>query len=401
MSEVLEKTTSSAPKLQERRYDLDWLRVIAIFLVFIFHCARFFDELPWHIKNAESSVGMTAFVYYLGGFGMPFFFILAGMSTFYAMEFMKSKNIKNSKYLLDRSVRLMVPFIIGLFTHIPLQVYLERIYYSEFSGSYFAYYPEYLKGVYGFGGNFAIFGHHLWFLLLLFSFSIIAFPLFLFIGKENIKVRVLRITAFFRLPGMIFLLIIPIFLFELLNGILGGIIPVFGGWTPMSQFLFFVYGFAFALDKEFKTTIEKHAIPSIIVLIVTAILLGVSQFFFPNDLLFLVLADLYAWSWLIVLFAMGSRFLNRNNNARRYLNELVLPFYILHQTIIIVIGFFVIPLNLAVFVKYIIIVVSAFVTTSLMLLIIREENTLRFLFGMRVKKEKSIRRFLTKIEKTT
>lgn len=56
---------------------------------------------------------------------------------------------------------------------------------------------------------------------------------------------------------MIFLLIIPVFLFELLNGFLDGIIPLFGGWTPMSQFLFFVYGFTFALDKEFKITIEN------------------------------------------------------------------------------------------------------------------------------------------------
>jgi len=91
---------------------------------------------------------------------------------------------------------------------------------------------------------------------------------------------------------MIFLLIIPIFIFEFINGFFGGIIPLFGGWTPISQFFFFIYGFILVLDKEFKTTIEKHAIPSIIVVLVTAILLGLSQFFFPNDLLFLVLADL-------------------------------------------------------------------------------------------------------------
>lgn len=90
-----------------------------------------------------------------------------------------------------------------------------------------------------------------------------------------------------------------------------------------------------------------------------------------------------------MLFALGNKFLNKNNKARRYLNELVLPFYILHQTIIIAIGFFVIPLNLAIFTTYIIILGSAFVATSLLLLIIREENTLRFLFGMRIKKEKA------------
>ena len=396
MSEESEKSTISAPQLQERRYDLDWLRIIAIFLVFIFHCARFFDENPWHINNAESSIGMTVFVGFLGAFGMPFFFILAGMSTFYALEFMKSRKIKNSKYLLDRSVRLMVPLIIGIFTHIALQVYLERIYSSEFSGSFFNFYPEYFKGIYEFGGNFAIFGHHLWFLLLLFVFSVIAFPLFLFLRKENVKARFLRITKFFRRPGMIYLLIIPIFLFELVNSFINGRIPVFGGWTIISQFFFYFYGYALALDKEFKTTIEKHAVPAIIVGVISATGLGLTAFLFPNQPLFLFLAALYAWSWLIALFTLGSKYLNKNNKARKYLNELVLPFYILHQTLILVIGFFVIPLDFLIITKYVIIGVSAFVAASLLLIVIREENTLRFLFGMRIKKEKSILRFFKK-----
>ena len=59
----------------ERRYDLDWLRIIGILLVFFFHCARFFDTLDWHVKNnwpaavplSEQSEGMTSFIYYLGG----------------------------------------------------------------------------------------------------------------------------------------------------------------------------------------------------------------------------------------------------------------------------------------------------------------------------------------------
>ncbi len=396
MSETSEDSTITAPQLQERRYDLDWLRIIAIILVFIFHCARFFDENTWHIKNSESSIGMTVFVGFLGAFGMPFFFILAGMSTFYAMEFMKSRKIKNSKYLLDRSIRLMVPFIIGIFTHITLQVYLERIYYAEFSGSFFDFYPVYFERIYEFGGNFAIFGHHLWFLLLLFVFSVIAFPLFLFLRKENIRVKFLKITKVFKLPGMIYLLVIPIFIFELVNSFINGRIPVFGGWTIISQFVFYFYGYAFALDKEFKTTIEKHAISAIIVVLISATGLGLTVFLFYNEALFLFFAAFYAWGWLIALFTLGSKFLNKNNKARKYLNELVLPFYILHQTLIIVIGFFIIPLDLQIITKYVIILVSAFVAASLLLLIIREVNTLRFLFGMRIRKEKGILRYRRK-----
>ena len=110
----------------ERRYDLDWLRVIAILLVFLFHCIRPFDQLDWHINNTIQSEGMTIVMYFLGGAGMPIFFVIAGMATFYALRKVTSK-----QFAFFRIVRLLVPFAIGLFTHIPLQVYLERVNHGD------------------------------------------------------------------------------------------------------------------------------------------------------------------------------------------------------------------------------------------------------------------------------
>ena len=53
---------SIAEAMKERRYDIDWLRVFAIAMVFFFHNARFYDPYPWHVKNAEQSFGMFLFV---------------------------------------------------------------------------------------------------------------------------------------------------------------------------------------------------------------------------------------------------------------------------------------------------------------------------------------------------
>jgi len=39
-------------KTMQRRYDLDWLRVLGILLVFIYHSTRFFNYGDWHVKNA-------------------------------------------------------------------------------------------------------------------------------------------------------------------------------------------------------------------------------------------------------------------------------------------------------------------------------------------------------------
>jgi peptidoglycan/LPS O-acetylase OafA/YrhL len=65
------------PKL-ERRYDLDWLRIIAIFLVFIYHCTRLFDGQDWHIKNNVVDRYMIGYFSFLTGIGMPLFFMIAG-----------------------------------------------------------------------------------------------------------------------------------------------------------------------------------------------------------------------------------------------------------------------------------------------------------------------------------
>ena len=66
MSETIESNRTF-----ERRFDIDWLRIIAILLVFLFHCIRPFDMIDWHINNTVQSEGMTIAMYFLGGAGMP------------------------------------------------------------------------------------------------------------------------------------------------------------------------------------------------------------------------------------------------------------------------------------------------------------------------------------------
>ena len=119
----------------ERRYDIDWLRIIAVFMVFIFHSARFFDLTDWHVKNSELDLGMTIFFNFLGGVGMPLFFIISGMATFYFLGFVKA-----GLYTKARFIRLMIPFLFGVFTHISIQVYLDRVSHGLYTGNFFEFY---------------------------------------------------------------------------------------------------------------------------------------------------------------------------------------------------------------------------------------------------------------------
>jgi hypothetical protein len=96
---------------------------------------------------------------------------------------------------------------------------------------------------------------------------------------------------------------------------------------------------------------------------------------------------IYAWSGILVILGFGSKHLNFNHKSRRFLNEIVMPFYILHQSVIIIIGFFVVQLDLIIFVEYLIISAISFVIVIGLVLIIRKVNFLRFLSGMSLKKK--------------
>ena len=75
--------------MQERRYDIDWVRVVATLAVFIFHSGRFFDKLDWHLKNAQQSYFLTMFVGLLDLWMMPLLFLLSGLGSWHSLKFQK------------------------------------------------------------------------------------------------------------------------------------------------------------------------------------------------------------------------------------------------------------------------------------------------------------------------
>ena len=158
-----------------RLYYIDWLRVVAMLSIFLYHSNRFFTISSWHISNAERSLASTFFEETFNLWMMPLFFVLSGAAAYYSL-----KSRKTSSFIKERFLRILVPLIgIGIFVLAPLQIYLERLTHDDFSGNFFQFYPHYFDGLYGFGGNFAWMGVHLWYLMDLFLFSLVALPLFI------------------------------------------------------------------------------------------------------------------------------------------------------------------------------------------------------------------------------
>ena len=85
------------------------------------------------------------------------------------------------------------------------------------------------------------------------------------------------------------------------------------------------------------------------------------------------------------ILGFGRKHLSFNHRILQVSNELVLPFYILHQAVIVAIAYYVVGLDLIVIEKYLLIVVASFPIIVALLYPISKVNLLRFLFGMRMR----------------
>ena len=127
-------------KLIQRRYDLDWLRVLAFSGVFLYHCSRFFNQSDWHIKNATTSPLVDLFTSIFDLWGMPLIFAISGASIFFAL-----RNGGAIRFLRERALRLLVPMALGILVLAPPQVYLDRLTHGKFNGSFFEFIPHFFE----------------------------------------------------------------------------------------------------------------------------------------------------------------------------------------------------------------------------------------------------------------
>lgn len=367
---------------KKRYYDIDWLRVLGMFAIFLFHNARFFNEDDWHVKNFQLDFGMSVFVAILDHFIMPLFFVLSAIAIYYAL-----KKRSNALFMRERVTRLLIPLGFGIFTHIIIQVYIERVTHGQFTGTFWQFIPQYFKGWYAFGGNFAWMGLHLWYLLVLFLFSALMLPVFQRINRtQNFTAKLADIVT---KPFSVYLFIIPLFLMELLVSFSPDAVGRrdFGGWSLFTYLVFFLIGYLLATDERYRPAIEKVRFISLTLSLLTVIAAYIllAEMGLPGtNPVYLFVRSVNSWSWLLTFIGFAAHYLDFNNSFLIYANEAVLPFYILHQTVIVSVGYFIRDWQLAVFPKYLFLASTSFIIIMVLYeFAVRRVNVLRYLFGMK------------------
>ncbi|AJQ28469.1 acyltransferase family protein [Pelosinus fermentans] len=382
---------------RDRCYYVDWLRILGIICIFFFHNTRFFDLMDWEVKNKETFLEPTIFVMFISFWIMPLFFMLAGIGTRFAL-----KTKTTIQYIKDRYWRLVVPYLFGIFILIPPQRYVESLSKGKFSGTFFDFlpwYPEHKLLIGNFGFSPVWFGEpgtHLWFLAFLFVFSILAVPVIRYLKNKSGERLIKHLATVSEKMGGIYLFVVPLVCVKIA---LQPIYPKYSSWADFTfWFLIFIFGYILFYDQRFVESADRHKYISLSIGILLLVLLLVLFIFFLDHLkqwwdhpdyswgciFFHAMWTITTWSWLMFFLGAGKAFLNFQNSWLSKLNEAVMPFYMLHQTIILLIGFQIIQWHMNAWLKYTVISSMSFmVIIAIYYLCIMRFNWLRILFGMK------------------
>jgi len=378
---------NSIGRATKRRYDIDWLRVLAVLLLIPFHAGVIFcagDSISY--VKGEPSLAINLFVDFVHRWHMPLFFFVSGAATWFSLG---SRNA--ATYVSERVKRLLVPLIFGTLAIIPVQVYWMRLSNHEFSGSYFSFYPQFFNGIAPVG-NFE--WGHLWFLAYLFVFSLLTLPLFLFLRGKSGGRHAGNLAAFCEKSGGILFLAVPLALIQAaLRAKWPGFQNLINDWANFFFYLtFFVYGYLLCSHEGFSHAIEKHgniALAMAVILQSVILFLGITdnnpaRGYSVAWMLFMVLHGFNSWMWILVILSFGRRYLNFTNRVLRYANEGALPFYMLHMAVVVSVGYFVLQWDAAPIMQYVgIFAASLPLTLVLYDVLAKRTRVTRALFGMK------------------
>lgn len=368
----------------DRRYDLDWLRICAFGLLIFYHVGMFYVTWGWHVKSSHADPAVEPLMLLLNPWRLTLLFVISGCATRFMLDKMKT-----GAFLGSRTTRLLIPLLFGMFVIVPPQTYFELVERLGYTGSYADFYPQYATHTGGWPLA-APTWNHLWFVLYLFVYTL------LIAGIGPLLKRVpARIMA--PLASGLPVVLIP-FAFLLITSLTLGAMfdqthALFDDWYNHAvYFPAFLFGYAIAKHEAFFATCERLRWPVLAVALIAWATLVLDRYLgVPiGEALGPVrpyagpfLRELQAWMMILALFGFARKHLRHDNAARRYLTDAIFPFYIIHQTTIVVAGYYLDKLGLPVALEATILIAITAASCWIGYEIVRRVPLLRPLFGLK------------------
>ncbi|WNG14094.1 acyltransferase family protein [Cystobacter fuscus] len=358
----------------ERRPDLDWLRVVAILLLHLFHTGMMFNSWDWHLKAPELLPVLEPSMEFLHHVRMPLLMLISGAVTAMAL---RRRGL--GAFVWDRTKRLLWPLVFGIFVIVPPQIYAERLFRGTFHGGYLDFYPSVFQFVSYPAGSFS--WHHLWFVAYLFIYCLLAAPLFAWLETARGRAFFERAEAWLARGWNPWLLFLPL----ALGRILLRRFPETHALTDDPN-TFVYYGQLFLLGHilgrgsrlQERLVVMRHrslAISGVLF----ALMVPSFEYPFPFEHL-----GTYALVWCLLLTALGYARAHIPTRSAwvTYAQELAYPFYIFHQTVIVLVGFALLRPAVGPWTRFGLVLTLSFLVTWALCECVKRVPWLRPCFGM-------------------
>jgi glucans biosynthesis protein C len=356
-----------------RRHGMDWLRIFGIFLLFPFHTARIFNIWEKNYVMDTPNVFSSWFIVITFFWFMPLLFFISGFASYYGL-------IKRGwmTYIKERFLRLLVPFVLGVVLIVPVQGYYASLQHEGLTGGYFKYLGSFFtdfSDLTGYTGGFT--PSHLWFILYLFVISIVMLPFMQLINKtDDSKFK------FLTKPWLLVFAFVPLTAMLMLPGI--------AGKNPFYFAIYFLLGFLSARVPDMLEAVQRHRLRWLISMLgaVSLFLMVAFHYDWPEGysakaILIAVLRAIAAWFVLLTLIGYANKYLKMPSNTLKYLNQAAYPVYLLHQSLMMIIAYYIVLTNLSPMLKFLTIMMASLVASLAGFEMLKRFKITRFILGIK------------------
>jgi glucan biosynthesis protein C len=337
-----------------RRHDIDALRALAFSLLILYHLAMFYvADWGWHVKSVHLAEWLQWPMLAVNRWRMDLVFLLSGMASAFLL-----REGRAGAFLRARNARLLIPLAFGILVIVPIQPYAEAVTNGIVEPGFLAFAAEYFTGRRWPEGAFSGWQHgytwnHLWYLAYLWFYTL---GLCLLLRPMASRPGRALLAWFAGLRGWALLLLpaLPLLAWTVL---LQERFPVegdfFSDWYRNAMyFTVFLYGFVVAkVDGFWAEALRlRHRALGLALSCLAPYLALVAVL--PDEVgpalqaLVWILRNVYVWAALLAILGWGHSLLNRPFRWLPWANRSVYPWYVLHQSLIVGLGFYLAPFGL-------------------------------------------------------
>ncbi|MCK8137248.1 acyltransferase family protein [Pseudoalteromonas sp. 2CM28B] len=364
-----------------RHYFLDWLRVIAFAVLIFYHIGMLYSEnWGFHFKSTYISHYVEYFLLVFAPWRMLLIWFISGVALRFMLD--KVRGVKsNALFVLNRSIFILLPLLVGLWLIVPFQLYAEMSQTSGIDITYWQFYLAFLDINNEMFANYqsGVWPHvdvnHLWYLRSLWQFMLIIILFSLFM-KLPFFTPLLKLGKV-RLPLLVSLLVIAMLLTH--NYLEGDAVREANG------FIFLFIGYLSGKHNYFWASLKHYfwVLCVSFTLPLIYILMAYQNVFDLPSYIFTTIYNIQRVLGVLTMLALAQHFLNFKTNYLKTFNSWVFPFYLLHQSVLIILCFVLQPLEVGSFIEPLLVVIGTWCICAVIKLIVTRIDILRPLIGVK------------------